>query len=261
MRTPHVLITGGSRGIGLSIASLFARHGHRCTLLSRSEAPLRTAVVSLNEQHPLPSASAQHAYIAGDIASPAFWSASGIGAQLPAKEEGSRLDVLVNCAGITQGSLFVATEADRIQNIVDTNLTGMMVGTRFLLRGRYFGGAPRKDVREGKGNRCIINVASLLATHGGHGAVAYAASKAGVLGFTRALAAELGRQGVRVNAVVPGYVETDMTGGLDHAALSQRIPLGRLGKPEEIASAALFLAQNEYAHNCVINIDGGLSAV
>ena len=152
-----------------------------------------------------------------------------------------------------------------------------------------------------------MNVASLLGTHGGYGAVAYAASKAGVLGFTRGLAGELGRGGVRVNAVVPGYVETGMVEGmymicnlhggwggrfggdcflldgdlgalgamlvesftnhmmyftdLDHEALSARIPLGRFAKPEEIASAALFLAQNEYAHNCVINLDGGLSAV
>lgn len=219
MRNPHVLITGGSRGIGLSIAHLFARHNHRCTLVSRSEAPLRAAVASLNAQHPLPSPAAQHAFIAGDIASPSFWSASGIGAQLPAKEDASKLDVLVNCAGVTQGSLFVSTDASRIQDIVDTNLTGLMVGTRFLLRGRYFGSAARgKGVPEGAdggrdSSRCIINVASLLATHGGHGAVAYAASKAGVLGFTRALAGELGRQGIRVNAVVPGFVETDMTAG------------------------------------------------
>lgn len=95
-----------------------------------------------------------------------------------------------------------------MQKIVDTNLTSMMVGTRFLLRNRYFGAAGREG-----GNRSIVNVASLLGTHGGHGAVAYAASKAGVLGFTRALASELGRQKIRVNAVVPGYVETDMTGG------------------------------------------------
>ncbi|KAK7186518.1 hypothetical protein DPSP01_002049 [Paraphaeosphaeria sporulosa] len=251
MRPPHVLITGGSRGIGLSIAHLFAHNAYRCTIVSRSEAPLRAAVASL----PAPS-SAKHAYITGDIASPTFWSSAGIGSSLPAKDEASKLDVLVNCAGVTQGSLFAATPPEQIQHIVDTNLTGVMVGTRFLLRGRYFG----KGREEGS-NKCIINVASLLATHGGHGAVAYAASKAGVLGFTRALASELGRQGIRVNAVVPGYVETDMTGDLDHAALSSRIPLGRLGKPEEIASAALFLAQNEYAHNCVINLDGGLSAV
>lgn len=279
MTSPHVLITGGSRGIGLAIAHLFARNSYRCTLLSRSEGPLQSAVSTLNTAHPLPSSAPAHAYIAGDISSPAFWSASGIGERLPGKEKDSKVDVLVNCAGITQSSLFVGTEPDQIREIVDTNLTSIMVGTRFLLRNRYFGGTSAGE----KSNRSIINVASLLGTHGGHGAVAYAASKAGVLGFTRALASELGRQKIRVNAVVPGYVETDMTGGgfhlscaerdvyswwltnihagLDHASLSARIPLGRLGKPEEIASAALFLAQNEYAHNCVVNLDGGLSAV
>ncbi|KAF1972922.1 NAD(P)-binding protein [Bimuria novae-zelandiae CBS 107.79] len=238
---PHVLITGGSRGIGLAIAHHFARASYGCTLVSRTPATLKAAVSSLP--------GAQHTSITGDVTDPSFWTPSGIGASLPPSD---RISVLVNCAGITQSSLFVKTEPERIQEIVDTNLTSMMIGTRYLLRKGYFG-------REG--NRTIVNIASLLGTHGGHGAVAYAASKAGVLGFTRALAAETGRQGIRVNAVVPGYVETDMVKGLDHASLSQRIPLGRFARPEEIASAALFLAQNEYAHNCVINLDGGLSAV
>jgi 3-oxoacyl-[acyl-carrier protein] reductase len=82
-----------------------------------------------------------------------------------------------------------------------------------------------------------------------------------VLGFTRALAAEYASHWVRVNAIVPGYVTSDMTKDLDSETLRQRIPLGRFGTPEEIAQAALFLAQNEYAHNCVLNLDGGLSAV
>ena len=112
--------------------------------------------------------------------------------------------------------------------------------------------------------------------------MAYAASKAGVLGFTRALAAEYVGHGVRVNAIVPGYVESDMTKGkllflcslsllywvvtnvgldLNASQLQERIPLKRFGKPEEIAHAAVFLAENQYAHNCVLNLDGGLSAV
>lgn len=81
------------------------------------------------------------------------------------------------------------------------------------------------------------------------------------MGFTRALATEYASHRVRVNAVVPGYIETDMTAGLDEKALRLRIPLGRFGMAEEVAGAVLFLAENEYAHNCVLNLDGGLSAV
>jgi NAD(P)-dependent dehydrogenase (short-subunit alcohol dehydrogenase family) len=180
-----------------------------------------------------------------------------------------------------------------VEKIINTNLTSMMLGTRFLLRNGYLR-APKtskaEEEMEGeKGKKAfspvIINVSSLLGIKGGYGAVAYAASKAGVLGFTRALATEYASHKVRVNAVVPGYVETEMTKGmcvdvfknsflrrmgwanericldLNTSEIQQRIPLGRFGKTEEIAHAALFLAENEYAHNCIVNLDGGLSAV
>ncbi|TVY22801.1 3-oxoacyl-[acyl-carrier-protein] reductase [Lachnellula hyalina] len=112
---------------------------------------------------------------------------------------------------------------------------------------------------------CIINVASLLGLKGGKGSAAYAASKAGVIALTRALAAELGEKNVRVNVIVPGYVETSMTRGTvmtpdAHSAALNAIPLKRFGLPSEIADAAVFLATNKYASNCVLNLDGGLSA-
>ncbi|KFY85662.1 hypothetical protein V500_08229 [Pseudogymnoascus sp. VKM F-4518 (FW-2643)] len=111
---------------------------------------------------------------------------------------------------------------------------------------------------------CIINIASLLGVKGGRGSSVYAASKAGILGFTRALAAEAGPSGVRVNAVVPGYIETEMTSGMDPAlfeSTKNAIPLQRFGTAEEVADAAFFLAANQYANNCTLNLDGGLSAV
>ncbi|KAM3079565.1 hypothetical protein ACMFMG_005980 [Clarireedia jacksonii] len=111
---------------------------------------------------------------------------------------------------------------------------------------------------------CIINISSLLGMKGGKGSAAYAASKAGVLGLTRALAAELGPAGIRVNAIVPGYIETDMTKAMEASARTEAlnaIPLCRFGDVEEIADAAVFLATNRYANNCVLNLDGGLSAV
>jgi NAD(P)-dependent dehydrogenase (short-subunit alcohol dehydrogenase family) len=287
-KTKHVLITGGSRGIGLSIAQLFATNAYRCTLLSRSEANLEAALKTLAPSADAPSRTDTHSFIAGDISSAEFWSTAHIGASLKARGM-ARVDVFVNCAGITQSKLFTATAPESIQGIIDTNLTSMMLGTRFLLRSRLLGSARRgkvsgveEEARETtEFSPVVINVASLLGLQGGYGAVAYAASKAGVLGFTRALAGEYVSHGVRVNAVVPGYVDTDMTRGwfashtsrieekmreltclgLNTAALQDRIPLKRFGRPEEIAHAALFLAQNQYAHNCVINVDGGLSAV
>ncbi|PSN73330.1 NAD(P)-binding protein [Corynespora cassiicola Philippines] len=264
----HVLITGGSRGIGLSIARLFASNSYRCTLLSRSEASLKAAVASLTTPTSSSSTPNCHTYISGDITSPSFWTPASLGSHLPRNAPESKIDVLVNCAGITQTSLFVSTPPEELQRVVDTNLTSMMIGTRFFLRGRYMSRPKRSDT-VANGNEkeqedfspVIINVSSLLGTKGGAGAVAYAASKAGVLGFTRALAAEQGAAGLRVNAIVPGYVETDMTDGLNRSALMEKIPLKRFGRPEEIASAALFLAANQYAHNSIINMDGGLSAI
>ncbi|TVY68818.1 3-oxoacyl-[acyl-carrier-protein] reductase FabG [Lachnellula suecica] len=127
-------------------------------------------------------------------------------------------------------------------------------------RGEDYDEKPRSaDERVG----CIVNVASLLGLKGGKGSAAYAASKAGVIGFTRALAAELGEKNVRVNVIVPGYVETDMTNAMTpeaHSAALNAIPLKRFGHPSEIADAAMFLATNKYASNCVLNLDGGLSA-
>ncbi|KAF2856431.1 NAD(P)-binding protein [Plenodomus tracheiphilus IPT5] len=315
MRPRHVLITGGSRGIGLAIAQLFAKTAYRCTLISRSEKDLKDAVASLR---PLPSSrsststrpststtstpantnqsgpettggtySYQHSYISTSISEPSFWTLPSTSTStstsispshppfptyLPKPPRSnhshpSTIDILINCAGISQSSLFTRTSSSDIEQILATNLTSVMIGTRFLLRHSYLRRqSSASDQANGQGNAkmqspVIINIASLLGLSGGHGAVAYAASKAGVLGFTRALAAEYASHGVRVNAVVPGYVDTGMTEGLNTEELSKRIPLGRFGTTAEIASAALFLAENEYAHNCVLNLDGGLSTV
>lgn len=274
-RARHVFITGGSRGIGLAIAQAFAKQSYRCTLVSRSEETLKSALSTLEPS----TSSTPHRYIAGSISAPDFWTTTHFKEQdLGKGEDASKIDILVNCAGITQSRLFTTTPAEDIQSIVDTNLTALMLGTRFLLRNKYLHTTSRSRVDAGSEfTPSIINVSSLLGLSRGYGAVAYAASKAGVLGFTRALAAEYVGHGVRVNAIVPGYVESDMTKGmlrvlyaapeqelmvldLNASQLKESIPLKRFGKPEEIAHAALFLAENQYAHNCVLNLDGGLSA-
>ncbi|KAF2797593.1 NAD(P)-binding protein [Melanomma pulvis-pyrius CBS 109.77] len=267
MSVRHVLITGGSRGIGLAIARLFAQNSYRCTLISRNEHALKTAISTLPPLDPKHS-SIPHKYIVGDVSDPAFWMHSVVGQKLILTSNTTethaghglkeRIDVLVNCAGVTENKLFLRIGRDKLQGIVNTNLTGLMMGTQYLLRNGYI--KSKKDDDENY-SPVVINMTSLLALQGGFGAVVYSASKAGVLGFTRALAVELGRSGVRVNAIVPGYIETDMIADLDVPRLEKRIPLQRIGKPEEIADAVLFLAKNQYAHNCVINIDGGLSAM
>jgi len=211
-RARHVLITGGSRGIGLAIAQAFAQQSYRCTLISRSEANLKSALSTLDSTPTSPP----HHYIAGSISAPDFWTTTNFKKQgLLKGEDASKIDVLVNCAGITQSRLFTTTPAEDVQDIVDTNLTALMLGTRFLLRNKYLHTTSRSRVDAGSEfTPSIINVSSLLGLSGGYGAVAYAASKAGVLGFTRALAAEYVGHGVRVNAIVPGYVESDMTKGM-----------------------------------------------
>ncbi|KAF2189840.1 NAD(P)-binding protein [Zopfia rhizophila CBS 207.26] len=271
----HALITGGSRGIGLAIARLLAKNSYRITLVSRTESHLQSALSTLpdpispgtNSSRPTSphsdSASvtpSPHKYVVGSVTSGMFWNKHILGSSLRHEV----VDVMVNCAGIGQNSLLVRTTVEDIDKIVDTNLTSMLHGIRYLVKKRHIRrsdfGDRGKVGREAEFTPCIINIASLLGVKGGRGAVAYVASKAGVLGLTRALAAELGPQSIRVNAIVPGYIETDMTADIERTSLLSKIPLRRFGTPDEIAQAALFLATNQYANNCVINLDGGLSA-
>ncbi|KAF2495840.1 NAD(P)-binding protein [Lophium mytilinum] len=243
----HALITGGSRGIGLSIARLFAAHSCRITVISRNQDIGRGALDTLPK-----SPDGIHRSIAGDISSSEIWAEPNM--------LDEKVDILVNAAGVTLIRLLVRSSIEDVQKVVQTNLTGSMLAVRYLLKKKLLRAEPRT---QGNFSPVVINLASLLAVQGGRGSVAYSASKAGVLGLTRALAAELGPTGIRVNAIVPGYIETDMTAGMDpevRRQMLQRIPLGRFGQADEIADAALFLATNQYANNCVINLDGGLSA-
>ncbi|KAF1830623.1 NAD(P)-binding protein [Decorospora gaudefroyi] len=291
-RPRHALITGGSRGIGLAIAQLFAKNSYRCTLISRSEEDLKAAIATLQPLSPytgrlhiFPSQASdttdpppektsspyQHSYIAGNVAEASrFWCTTPSGAfgqhfsqtdWRNSSTDPSRIDVLVNCAGLSQAKLFTALAEGAMATLVSINLTAMMQGTKFLIRHGYLRNRQGKDEGEDDFAPVVINVSSLLGLRGGYGAVAYAASKAGVLGFTRALATEYASHGVRVNALVPGYVDSNMTKNLNTAEIKKRIPLSRFGTPDEIAHAALFLTQNQYAHNCILNLDGGLSAV
>ncbi|KAL3421970.1 short-chain dehydrogenase [Phlyctema vagabunda] len=185
-----------------------------------------------------------HSIRIGDVGSRDFWKEAGF--------DRDGIDVLVNAAGVTHYSLLATTKKELLEEVVETNLMGTMWACQIVGKGM---------MRRKTG--CIINVASLLGVKGGRGSTAYAASKAGVMGLTRSLAAEVGSMGIRVNVIVPGYIETDMTTAMTPEARSQAlnsIPLKRFGEVAEIADAAAFLATNKYANNCVLNIDGGLSA-
>jgi len=220
----HVLITGGSRGIGHAIATTFASLGASCTLIGRNSSTLETATSSLASR-----SSGSHTYIIGDISTADFWSELSLPpiSSQPDNATGKKLkdrrvDILINAAGVTHSSLLLRTTETQINEVIQTNLMGTLWASRAIGKKML-----RQAADVGSGEKgCIINISSLLAVHSGVGAAAYAASKAGVGGLTRALAAELGGSGIRVNAVLPGYVETDMTDGRSLFHLLSSIVLG-----------------------------------
>jgi 3-oxoacyl-[acyl-carrier protein] reductase len=161
---------------------------------------------------------------------------------------------LVNNAGITRDSLLLRMDRESWQSVIDVNLTGTYVMSKVFSRGM---------MRQRSGS--IVNVSSVVAFSGSSGQVNYAASKAGVIGFTRSLCNELGGRGIRVNAVAPGFIETEMTTGLSDdvkEGYAQRIPLRRMGAPEDVARVVRFLLGEEssYISGVVIPIDGGMTS-
>ncbi|KAH8816257.1 hypothetical protein F5884DRAFT_215080 [Xylogone sp. PMI_703] len=257
LKGKKVLITGASKGIGAEIARSFALEGAQCVLVGRNSEKLQSVMESLAVKHDNDTetpndnttdrrneTTCEHSLQVGDVGTRSFW-------ETIVKDIGD-LDILVNAAGVTQYSALFATKPELIEELLHTNLQGTIWGCQI------FG---KKMLRRRDG--CIINVASLLGIKGGKGSTVYAASKAGVIGLTRALAVEMGPSNIRVNAILPGYIETGMTLAMTPEARAQAlaaIPLKRFGDVQEVAGAALFLATNKYASNCVLNLDGGLSA-
>ncbi|KAI9373007.1 hypothetical protein BJX61DRAFT_533483 [Aspergillus egyptiacus] len=203
--------------------------------------------------------------LVGDVSNAAGWARDLESAM-------TTVDILVNAAGISVSAVLPKADPDDISKILRTNLEGSLLTSRALVRASIRHRMKTKSATPGDGStlpsKCIINISSLLALKGGTGAVPYAASKAGILGLTRSLTVEAARtlrgQVIRSNAIVPGYIETPMIADFsqnENEKLVDDIPLRRFGRPSEVADAAVFLAQNEYANNCVINLDGGLSAV
>ena len=239
-----VLITGGTRGIGRSIVDAFAGTGARIAFTFRSSTEEADALVDeLNE------AGVDAMALQGDVADTSV-AAEHVEAVTDAL---GSLDVLVNNAGVTRDNLMLRMKEEDWDTVLDVNLKGVF---------NYAKAAYRPMMRQRGG--VIINLSSVVGVMGNPGQTNYAASKAGIIGFSKSLAKELASRGVRVNVVAPGYVETEMTDALSddaREAMLGAVPLGRPASPEDVAQSVLFLASPaaEYVTGHVLHVDGGLA--
>jgi 3-oxoacyl-[acyl-carrier protein] reductase len=232
-------VTGSTRGIGLAIARAMHAAGAKVAIVGRDAERARTVAAGLGERT---------TGVGCDVAV-----AEQVEKALAAAESAlGPIDVLVNNAGLTRDNILLRlTDADW-DAVLDANLKGAFHTTRGVIKGMM-------KRRSGR----IINVTSIVGLVGNKGQANYAASKAGLIGFTKSVAKEYAGRGILANCIAPGYIETDMTSGLPDAAkatLLQEIALGRLGRPEDVAGAALFLASDlaAYITGQVLVVDGGM---
>jgi 3-oxoacyl-[acyl-carrier protein] reductase len=233
------LVTGSTRGIGLAIARALHAAGAKVAIVGRDQARAAAVAAELG----------QHAAgFACDVADGAQ-----VEAAIAAAESAlGPIDVLVNNAGLTRDNILLRlTEADW-DAVLDANLKGAFHTTKAVIKGMMKRRAGR-----------IVNITSIVGLTGNKGQANYAASKAGLIGFTKSVAKEYASRGILVNCVAPGFIETDMTAALPDAArasLLEDIALGRLGRPEDVAGAVLFLASDlaAYVTGQVLVVDGGM---
>lgn len=234
------LITGSSRGIGLEIAKHLAKAGYQVVLNGRST--IGDDVLSQFNDAPVPVSQ-----VTGNVSD--FDGAKAIIDQV--LDEFGHIDVLINNAGINRDGLIMRMKEEDYDAVVDTNLKGTFNMCRHIT-------TPMLKQRSGT----IINMSSVVGVMGNAGQTNYAASKAGILGLTKALARELASRHITVNAIAPGYVETEMTDALSDKvkkAMLDQIPLKRFGQSEEIAQTVDFLINNKYMTGQVIEVNGGLN--
>lgn len=238
----NVLVTGSTRGIGKAIALSFAKHGANVIITGREKSAAEILAKNIENEFGV-KAFGINLDLSGDIESPfkeiVDWS-------------GGKIDILVNNAGITKDTLFIRMKQEDWDSVINTNLTGTFKITqsvaKLMIKQRY-----------GR----IINISSIIGFIGNVGQVNYATTKAGLIGFTKSLAKELASRNITVNAVAPGFIETDMTANLPADIVEsylKQIPLGRFGKPEDVANVVLFLASDmaSYITGETIHVNGGM---
>ncbi|PYJ23792.1 MAG: 3-oxoacyl-[acyl-carrier-protein] reductase [Verrucomicrobia bacterium] len=237
------LVTGAGRGIGAAIALRLADEGARVACVSRTEANAKRIADQINAMR----ADAARPY-AVDVANHS--GVQKVGARI--LDDFGKVDILVNNAGITRDGLAMRMSVEDWETVINTNLRGAFSFTQSIIR-------VMTKQRSGR----IINISSVIGLMGNAGQTNYAASKAGLIGFTKSLARELASRNITVNAVAPGFITTDMTAGLSDEiknTIQSKIPLGKTGTPEDIASAVAFLASEEagYITGQVLCVDGGI---
>ena len=242
LKNKVAVVTGASRGIGKSIAKIYAKAGAHVCCISRNKDPLNDVVESIVSN-------------GGSASINAFNVSKSIEFQDNindiVKKYGT-IDILVNNAGITIDKLIMRMNDDDWNKVLDVNLKGAFNGIKSVSR-------TMMKARSGR----IINISSVVGLTGNPGQANYAASKAGLIGLSKASAKELASRGITVNCIAPGYINTDMTANIsdkNKENLYSQIPLGRIGNPDDISTAALFLASDEagYITGQTITVDGGM---
>ncbi len=234
------LVTGASGGIGAAIARALHGAGATVGLSGTREEPLRELAAELGERaHILPCNLSDPAAVEG-LPKAAIAAMGG-------------LDILVNNAGITRDNLLMRMSDEEWQSVIDVNLTATMRLCRGVMR-------PMMKARWGR----IVNISSIVGATGNPGQVNYAASKAGMIGLTKSIAAEVASRGITANAIAPGFIATAMTDkltGEQKGRINAQIPAGRMGEPHEIAAAVLYLASPEagYVTGTTLHVNGGMA--